>query len=485
MQDKEFDDIINERVKGLKLEPTPEVWNAIEKELHKDDRKIGWWWFLLPLGLVVGGGIYFATIQVKQVKQLTIPESINRSELTHANENIEGSVAKNVTKQEPTFTADTFRKEISAGINPASSVNNKLQNGTGSGIDGKLRTKNSTVSKQDLGFRNEQSAKLKENAKETHTFISDNFDSENSTRKTLVSLSLPKTQPTTTVSADTLSKLTTLPIYTQVPKQILRDTGTITVPKSELTTNTGTISTGIVTTDTTFPSKKEIKSKKWVLAGGIIGGKSKPSELMGGRLLFKMNGTSNDMAEAPLMNNSGGITNVPLQTFSVSNYSVDQFSYYGIGVSATKPIGNNLAFITGLNIFNETYKVQNVILNYSLQTGSYLYSLRRADSGSGSKRYHHLGLQVPLGIQYQPFRFGGFQFSYVNNYVFGLQQIIDTKKSQLTGYRGMLRLSANIQPDNRQRISVIPFYELGIKQLPDNKRWSGWGLGLYYNPGKK
>ena len=220
------------------------------------------------------------------------------------------------------------------------------------------------------------------------------------------------------------------------------------------------------------------------MAVGITGGTNKPSEVLGGGLLFKMNGSSYDMAGSPLLNNSGGSTNIPQQTFSVNNYRVERFNYYGLGLQAKKPISKKFSFVTGFNVFTENYKVENVILTYSLQNGNYLNSSRRTDSSAFNKRYNHLGIQLPVGVLYQPFKIVGIQLSFVNNYMFGPQNIIDSKDVQLTGYRGMLRLSANILSDKQQKLILNPFYEMGVKQLPDNKRWNGWGLGAYYRLGK-
>ncbi len=119
----EFEKEMQERVQDFRISPRPQVWKQVEAALPEEKRKrrfAFWWW--LPLGLLISGGIWYAVggNKTTSMAENTLPVTLQAPQPTDSFTQV-----KDVTLNKKNTTSPALSAIVAENAKPANEKTNK------------------------------------------------------------------------------------------------------------------------------------------------------------------------------------------------------------------------------------------------------------------------------------------------------------------------------------------------------------------------
>ena len=440
MQDNSYKKNIEQQLHDLNMEPSQDVWLAVEKALDKKKRRyfFGWWW-LLPLLLIGTGLVWYFNKDTAGVPMLAGGETTSTAP---ANAPATTTVTSQPGQASQTVMADTGHSTsslfnnstINNGAPATVNINASLRNRAGtkriSGIDSS-ETENAG-DKHRRKLSDQQQQKITITA--AHATMADSMDEQTAAKVTPAN---------TDLAADSAN------ITAQVEKKEEKKPG--------------------VKPDTALIAKKEKKKtasrweKEWSLAAGI----SSLANVTSSNRLENVSYTA-DM-------NSG------INTRVINVYKFKPGAYVQAGINIGRSLSGKISWLSGLHYNYQRVPSENAVYRDSAQsTGSPANYSNPYAIIKGNLHIH--SINIPLLLKFSLSKKFDINTGLYNNISFSSNQ---EDYKNILGRKHTYMPVFHLNPSYRgKHFAVGPFVNIGLQQYSTGQNMINYGLLLKYIPKK-
>lgn len=430
MQDNSSKKNIEQQLYDLNIEPSQNVWIAVEKELDKKKRRyfFGWWW-LLPLLLTGTGLIWYFNNDTKTNELLveqktTSPTAIKAKQVNAATQTLP-------IKEQPVFNDSASgtliaeaKKDIVAGRNhPVKKTKKIINPGNTSEI---------------TGYRKQ----LSEKQQQKITVTPANTASGNDNGQDIAA-----TENDETVKGDSLA----------------------TVTQEEGSKKIETTSDSIVPTIAKKEKKKKISGwkKEWSVAGGL-------SSLTN----FNAAEKAENFSYIP-----SGVGSSPGNIIRERNeYEFRKGIYVHAGLNIGRSLSKKLTWFTGLHYNYQSIQTSRKVYIDSLAMvgGSIAYTNVRSNGYSGTLNIHSIA--IPLLLKFSFNKKFDINTGLYNSFSFSSNW---NKYSTILGKQKNYLPVFHVNPSYTfNNVSIGPYLNVGLREYPTKQNLISYGLLLKYAPKK-
>ncbi len=446
--------LIQQKMEGFRLEPSPADWQAIYEKLHpRKNRRLFWWWFPIAAGLLFGGYWYLSPsgssmpITNATIADLGAAKPVSEPNTASAEPGqtqvkitpvpaSSGSPTTVQNRSEPQLAGDPSRNSVTENKNASQPA------AAGSEPFTRPTTKNTAQSPEEPSTKAWQpSAKTTTSGISTPAETSSIKPATDDLQNNLTPVPHVQDNSTETINPQ-LTKSSTIDTLSQVESQ-----------------NDSLYKSPVTVKKTSIPNLTDHSAKGWYLGAYAELGSNMPTEPV-------------------TMTKAADLSSTPSSSGSTTTYegSGNNGLHWSAGLALERK-NNKMSFSFGLGIQHNAWSSSGATYKDSIVNSSF-YS--RTLLSNNSTSYTHTALEIPLSLN---FRIAGNKHSsyWITT---GLNNAITVKLNQLTDI-SMTQNAGNYSLDNSltSRASIYqPQFRLGLTYENTQKKYH-WQLSPFIQYG--